>query len=1109
MTTPTLSDIESCFEPKTFQRAQDVYRQGKVRSVTLKQQTDQRLMLEAITQGSHNERYQQRITLYKFTDHASWGLESFCTCPMSHDCKHCAAALIKWIVNAQSPYQATNADQQQQERAYQRWLESLAAQQNQYLPEASSQHPFRYHLFENATAPHNQVGSAHSDLEIFSQIITPTGLVRKPKKLPLSRFFDDLKYSDQKLSPLSKQVGKLLHNCLVNAWSQNQVSLVGREGYLALKAVIQSGRGFFKDQETPLHWHDQVLELPLVFQAQTHAKPPLLGRLSLDLDPALFLVFCEPPVAINPQTQTVHPLKTALSSKTLWHLHNMPLATQAQLAQLMDLLELEQTHLVKEKRKKPQSLPKIPGLEALEITADPKPVLRLTIYDNEPLFQLDFYYAPYVCPFYPRLALIKSKAEGKKITLHRQFSLEDGAIDWLKNHLKCTDEHDLALASDDPDNIGPMSWQLPSLSLNTQEGLAEFLAFQEQLPALQSQGWILEGFENNTFDVVAVDDISVQSDNHNDWFELRFDMKLGDKTVSLEPIIQQLLQNPERLENLPETLQILTDNQQVLRFNTAQISPIIEVLLQLFKTHKLHNGSLKVNAFDTHLIAGLGDAPIQWLGSRDTLQLAEKLRSFKGIEAITPPLGLQAELRPYQQFGLNWLCFLHQYRFNGILADDMGLGKTLQTLSYLLKLKETQQLKHPALLVVPTSLIGNWKSEAQRFAPDLNLLTLHGSERFSEFEKIPQADIVLTTYPLIARDIERLQDIQFSLLILDEAQKIKNPTTKLYASLQNLNSQRRLALTGTPVENNLGELWALFNFLMPGFLSNLKTFKNHYQKPIEIERDRTVQALLNQKVAPFLLRRTKHQVVSELPDKTEIIHKVEFDKEQAQLYESIRLTMSEKVREAVAQNGLAKSQITLLDALLKLRQVCCDPGLVKLPAAQKVKHSAKLELLLDLVEELLEGQHRILIFSQFTSMLKIIEDRLTKANIGYALLTGQTKKREEAIERFRSGDVAVFLISLKAGGVGLNLTEADSVIHYDPWWNPAVENQATDRAHRIGQNKEVFVYKLVVANTIEEKILALQARKQSLQDQLYAGQKDNPESQANLSGEDLMALLQL
>ena len=435
----------------------------------------------------------------------------------------------------------------------------------------------------------------------------------------------------------------------------------------------------------------------------------------------------------------------------------------------------------------------------------------------------------------------------------------------------------------------------------------------------------------------------------------------------------------------------------------------------------------------------------------------------------------------------------------------MGLGKTIQTLAHLSRLKEENKLDKASLIVMPTSLIANWKNEIKRFTPNLSVLSLHGADRGKRFKDMYNYDILLTTYALVVRDEDKFKDENFCYIILDEAQKIKNPKTKMTIALKKFKADYRLALSGTPIENHLGELWSIFSFLMPGFLDTLSFFRNYYQLPIEKEHNMTRQELLNKRVKPFMIRRTKEKVANELPSKSEIIKYTQFSTKQSKLYESIRVTMEEKVKEAIAKKGIGSSHITILDALLKLRQVCCDPSLLQINEAKKVKESAKLDLFIDLIDELLLEDRKILVFSQFTTMLKIIEEAIKKRNIEYTKLTGSTIKREEAIEKFTKGDAKIFLISLKAGGVGLNLVEADTVIHYDPWWNPAVENQATDRAYRIGQTKAVFVYKLIVENSIEEKILIMQKRKQAIQEGIY--DKDKQQDDIKFKGNELLELL--
>jgi SNF2 family DNA or RNA helicase len=479
------------------------------------------------------------------------------------------------------------------------------------------------------------------------------------------------------------------------------------------------------------------------------------------------------------------------------------------------------------------------------------------------------------------------------------------------------------------------------------------------------------------------------------------------------------------------------------------------------------------------------------------------LRTLDRTSPCAPPVSLQASLRFYQQQGLEWLQFLREFQLAGILADDMGLGKTLQTLAHLLLEKEAGRSDRPSLVIVPTSLTFNWLHEAKRFAPGLKVLLLHGSRRKARFRQLGNYDLIITTYPLLTRDSQMLKSQAYHLLILDEAQTIKNPRAQASRTVRQLEARHRLCLTGTPMENHLGELWSLFDFLMPGLLGDEKQFRRDFRHPIESRHDEAAAARLSQRLRPFLLRRTKQQVASELPEKSEIVQSVVLEGAQRELYETVRLSMHRRVREEIERLGLARSQIVVLDALMKLRQVCCDPRLLKSNSAEPPPASAKLLHLMALLEEMVEEGRRILLFSQFTTMLSLIEEQLGCAGIDYVKLTGQTRDRETPVRCFQQGEVPLFLISLKAGGVGLNLTAADTVIHYDPWWNPAVERQATDRSHRIGQRRKVFVYKLICEGTLEEKILAMQQRKQRLADSLY--QKDGS-GDPQWSEEDIDAL---
>ncbi len=486
--------------------------------------------------------------------------------------------------------------------------------------------------------------------------------------------------------------------------------------------------------------------------------------------------------------------------------------------------------------------------------------------------------------------------------------------------------------------------------------------------------------------------------------------------------------------------------------------------------------------------------------------LAQRLHTIGQPQPVAAPAGLQVQLRPYQLEGLAWLQYLRAQHLGGILADDMGLGKTAQALAHVLLEKQAGRLDRPVLVVLPTSLLFNWQAEARRMAPDLRVLNLHGPDRAALFEAMPAHDLVLTTYPLLWRDIDALAAQPFHLVILDEAQMVKNAASRSARALRQLQSRHRLCLTGTPLENHLGELWAQFDWLMPGFLGDQRNFAARWRKPIEENGETVRAALLAQRVRPFILRRRKQDVATELPPRTEVIQRVQLQGRQRELYESVRVAADKQVRRVLQRQNFAGAQISILDALLKLRQVCCDPYLVKGSEIGPEMERAKLHALTDLLVPLVDEGRRVLVFSQFTELLELIADALSALRLPFLSLTGNTRpaQRGDVVQRFQNQEVPVLLVSLKAGGVGLNLTAADTVIHMDPWWNPAVEEQATARAHRIGQGQPVFVYKLVVEGSIEERMLELQARKLALSDSVLG---HDAEGAAKFDEADLQTLL--
>ncbi|WP_164871797.1 DEAD/DEAH box helicase [Solirhodobacter olei] len=634
-------------------------------------------------------------------------------------------------------------------------------------------------------------------------------------------------------------------------------------------------------------------------------------------------------------------------------------------------------------------------------------------------------------------------------------------------------------------------------------------AFHE-VPRLRAEGWAVEitskwPYRLEEAETQLVVSTATQGGERflgHGWFDLGFKVEIAGRLHDLAPLIAAVLSqlggelDASRPPDL-ETLHSLLADRPVFidlgkgTYASVDLSPIARVLHLFLQHHadpeRLHPAEATLAAEAEAVLAG---SPVKFADHAGILPLARNLQALRGVASVAPPRGLKADLRGYQALGAAWMGSLIRAGFGGVLADDMGLGKTLQVLALLQARKEQGAAQGPALLVVPTSLLHGWQEQSARFTPELDLLILHGTRRGALLDRIGTADLVVTTYPLLGRDREVLSDIAWDLVIIDEAQTLKNPAAQMAKALRDIPARGRLALTGTPMENSLQDLWTLFDWVVPGLLGDRKTFQSVFRTPIEKQGDRVAQARLNRRLKPFLLRRTKEEVAAELPPRTEILDQVDLPKPQQALYETVRSVMDVRVREAVAARGLAAARITILDALLKLRQVCCDPALVKTDAARTVKDSAKRARLRELLQELVAEGRRVLVFSQFVEMLELIAADLDALRIKHLMLTGQTTNRPEILRAFKEGAAPVFLLSLKAGGVGLTLTEADTVILYDPWWNPAVERQAMDRVHRIGQDKPVFVHRLVASATVEEKILQLQAKKQALADALFAEGND-------------------
>lgn len=590
----------------------------------------------------------------------------------------------------------------------------------------------------------------------------------------------------------------------------------------------------------------------------------------------------------------------------------------------------------------------------------------------------------------------------------------------------------------------------------------------------------LSRLEQEDFEIVGRDTLSkyrirtgepnveVQISSKIDWFDLNIKVDVEGIQLKLSDL-KKAIRKKNRIVKLSDGSLARIPEDWFDRFRT------------LFHFSNVTDEGTQVARFHATLIDTLFEESNARRTDRDFEKMVERLRLFKKIKKKRIPKRLKGKLRPYQKAGYDWLYFLNEFGFGGCLADDMGLGKTIQTLALLQHEKESGPMK-PNLVVCPTSVVFNWQKEIERFTPDLRVGQHTGLVRNLSTQIAEEPDIILTTYGIMLREIESLMQIKFHYVILDESQKIKNPDSQTARAACLLDANHRLVLTGTPVENNTLELWSQFHFLNPGLLGSLTQFRQMFTLPIEKHQHQEPAELLRKLIFPFILRRNKEHVARELPPKFEQVIHCPMNPEQLDLYTFWRDHYRAMLLDQIDSDGLAKSRMHILQGLSKLRQIACHARLVD---NTKVEDSGKFESLKEFVAEITAEKHKILIFSQFVRMLKLVRAWCDEAGYAYSYLDGATRKREEEVERFQTDPaIPLFLISLKAGGTGLNLTAADYVIHIDPWWNPAVEMQATDRAHRIGQDKPVFVYRLITKDSVEEKMLELQGRKKSLVDNL-------------------------
>ena len=1030
---------------------------------------------------------------------------SGCTCPVGRYCKHGAALgilasmqglalLDEWGSDGPSPEVLARRSQMEKERAlshaeYQarEWLTRLenANGPSAYSLPGATQDQFVY-LLSVAYLGHKPL--FHLSVKRAAQ--KRNGEWGKPKKFSNEPLPHDPIWASS--NSLDRDIFDLMKACpAASSFSsygfQGEVKLHGMPGQLLLKLCSQTGRLMSAEAAVSLQWSDAAEALVGAWQ-EVPAQDNLPGGWKLSMQPqraGVFYGLNEPPFYMDTLQGHCGPLNTqGLSANELQVMSNAPVLPESVVFKFQNQLMA---------RLGPVPLPPV-----IAQTPEIRDVPARAVLD--------------IAPVHPR-----ERDTHGLFMAELTFDYAGHSGFWTGTAQRVLLGHGTQARM----LVRDLPGELKAWTALEALGMVAFEGNMLGLPPSRSQQW-LEWLETDFaplrqagLDVRFVsgevtwlreaDDVHIdlsgnaETPETSPWFDLSLGMDIDGQRVNILPWVPTILTALARISvrnaegesaTLPPFLYLPElQGQGFVKLPTAKIEPWLNTLMELVseRGRDWSGDGLRLSRLEALRTAASLGQDVAWAGAQSLMNLLQQMRGLESLPEVSVPTNLQATLRPYQHQGLNWLQFLRQHQLAGILADDMGLGKTLQTLAHILTEKEAGRLTQPALIVAPVSLLGNWQREAARFCPSLRTHIHHGLLRHGAAQDLSGFDIVFTPYSLLHRDRDLWMATDWHLLVLDEAQNIKNANTHAAQTVGDIPAHHRLCLSGTPMENHLGELWSLFHFLMPGFLGSQKRFGVLFRNPIERQGNSEKMDQLRKRITPFMLRRTKDVVASELPPKIETLMPVPLQGKQADLYETIRLGMEKSVRDALNAQGLAKSQITILDALLKLRQVCCDPRLLKLGAASQVQQSAKLEQLLDMLPEMVAEGRKILLFSQFTQMLSLIEQELPRLGIPWVKLTGQSKNRDAIIDRFTSGEVPLFLISLKAGGVGLNLPQADTVIHYDPWWNPAVENQATDRAHRIGQTQSVWVLKLVAQGTIEERMLALQERKAQLAQDMYSG----------------------
>jgi len=712
---------------------------------------------------------------------------------------------------------------------------------------------------------------------------------------------------------------------------------------------------------------------------------------------------------------------------------------------------------------------------------DATPVLKpIYVEGGTSQLQLHFKYSGYIFPYGDgRHVSVRMERDGDNYIFHRIKR----SLTWEKNKLQQLEAMGLKTVSSLFQNL-----EVDSNDEETDQSFSVFEWLSSHHDELAEEGFEIEQPEGQKRYVFGNTKIDLEVKENNDWFDIYAVVYFGHFRIPFIQLKNHIL-NHKKEFTLP----------------SGEIAIIPEKWFSQYGNllHFSEGGDqLKLRRHHIGLVNNLAESELADITMSRKLQ---KLTDFEALEEVALPQHFKGNLRPYQKAGYNWFHFLQQYHFGGCLADDMGLGKTIQALALLQKRKEDNEAINStgtSLLIMPTSLIYNWLNEAKKFTPKLRLMVHTGTLRYKSPEVFSNYDVIITTYGISRIDIDLLKSFYFDYVILDESQNIKNPSSKSYQCVRQLKSRFKLILSGTPVENSVNDLWTQMSFINPGLLGIQQYFQNEFVTPIEKKKDEDKARRLQALIKPFVLRRTKEQVATELPPKTESLFYCQMSDEQASVYEKVKSEYRNELLKSLEDGTYAKTQIQVLQGLIKLRQIANHPAMID---ADYEGDSGKFENVVHTLANVLDGGHKVLIFSQFVKQLTIYRNYFDEQDIAYAYLDGSTQNRGDVVKRFQEDTkTKVFLISIKAGGVGLNLTEADYVFILDPWWNPAVEQQAIDRTHRIGQTKNVFIYKFITKDTVEEKILALQQRKLSVARALITTEESFIKS---LSADDIKEIL--